>query len=162
MRHPIDFDGIKAAALRSARQLLQELLPGGKFQGDEYVVRNPLRNDQHPGSFKINCKTGEWSDFAIGESGGDLISLVAYLGGISQVDAARELAAKVGISVPKLSGAPAIANAEKRDANLVMPVAADAQAPHATHAKLGRPTKSWPYKDAAGGVIGYVLRFDGA
>ena len=33
MRHPIDFDGIKAAALRSARQLLQELLPGGKFQG---------------------------------------------------------------------------------------------------------------------------------
>jgi len=54
---PIDFDGIKAAALRSARQLLQERLPGGKFQGDEYVVRNPLRNDQYPGSFKINCKT---------------------------------------------------------------------------------------------------------
>ena len=92
MRHPIDFDGIKAAALRSARQLLQVLLPGGKFEGDEYVVRNPLRNDQHPGSFKINCKTGEWSDFAIGKSGGDLISLVAYLGGNSQVDAARELA----------------------------------------------------------------------
>src|SRR5262249_18117198 len=31
-----------------------------------------------------------------------------------------------------------------------------------THPKLGRPTKSWPYKDAAGGVIGHVLRFDGA
>jgi hypothetical protein len=92
MRHPIDFDGINAVALRSARQLLQELLPGGKFQGDEYVVRNPLRNDQHPGSFKINCKTGEWGDFAIGKSGGDLISLVAYLRGISPVDAARELA----------------------------------------------------------------------
>ena len=126
MRHPIDFDGINAVALRSARQLLQELLPGGKFQGDEYVVRNPLRNDQHPGSFKINCKTGEWSDFAIGKSGGDLISLVAYLGGTSQVDAARELAAKVGIPLPKLSGAVASANAEKRDASLVMPVPADA------------------------------------
>jgi hypothetical protein len=111
MRHPIDFDGIKATALRSARQLLQELLPGGKFGGDEYVVRNPLRNDQHPGSFKINWKTGEWADFAIGKSGGDLISLVAYLRGISQVGAARELAAKVGIPVPKLSSA----NAEKRD-----------------------------------------------
>jgi putative DNA primase/helicase len=162
MRHPIDFDGINAVALRSARQLLQELLPGGKFQGDEYVVRNPLRNDQHPGSFKINCKTGEWSDFAIGKSGGDLISLVAYLRGISQVDAARELAAKVGIPVPKLSGAPASANAEKRDASLVMPVPADAPASPTAHPALGRPNQSWPYKDAAGGVIGYVLRFDRA
>ena len=158
MRHPIDFDGINAVALRSARQLLQELLPGGKFQGDEYVVRNPLRNDQHPGSFKINWKKGEWGDFAIGESGGDLISLVAYLGGNSQVDAARELAARFGIPVPKLSSA----NAEKRDANLVMPVPADAPAPPTTHPALGRPNQSWPYKDAAGGVIGYVLRFDGA
>lgn len=162
MRHPIDFDGINAVALRSAPQLLQELLPGGKFQKDEYVVRNPLRNDQHPGSFKINRKTGEWSDFAIGKSGGDLISLVAYLRGISQVDAARELAAEVGIPVPKLSGAPASANAEKRDASLVMPVPADAPAPPTTHPALGRPTQSWPYKDAAGGVIGYVHRFDGA
>jgi hypothetical protein len=162
MRHPIDFDGINAVALRSARQLLQELLPGGKFQGDEYVVRNPLRNDQHPGSFKINWKTGEWSDFAIGKSGGDLISLVAYLRGISQGDALRELAAKVGIPVPKLSGAPASANAEKRDASLVMPLPADAPAPTTVHPALGRPNQSWPYKDAAGGVIGYVLRFDGA
>ena len=158
MRHPIDFDGINAVALRSAHQLLQELLPGGKFQGDEYVVRNPLRNDQHPGSFKINCKTGQWSDFAIGESGGDLISLMAYLGGIGQVDAARELAAKVGTPVPKLSGASASANAKKRDANLVMSLPADAPAPPTTHPALGPPNQSWPYKDPAGSVIGYVLR----
>src|SRR5262249_53405052 len=63
-----------------------------------------------------------------------------------------------GIPVPK----PSSANAEKRDANLVMPIPADAPAPPATHPKLGRPTKSWPYKDAAGSVIGYVLRFDRA
>ena len=150
MRHPIDFDGINAAALRSAPPLLQELLPGGKFQGDEYVVRNPLRNDQHPGSFKINWKKGEWGDFAIGKSGGDLISLVAYLGGISQVDAARELAARFGIPVPKQSSAPASANAEKRDASLVMPAPADAPAPPAAHPALGQPNQSWPFKDAAG------------
>jgi putative DNA primase/helicase len=107
---------------------------------------------------QVNCKTGEWGDFAIGKSGGDLISLVAYLRGISQIDAARELAAKGGIPVPKLSGA----NAEKRDASLVMPVPADAPAPPTTHPALGRPNQSWPYEDAAGGVIGYVLRFDGA
>src|SRR5262249_57358886 len=130
--------------------------------GYEYAVRTPLRNDQHEGSFKINWKKGEWGDFAMGESGGDLISLVAYLGGISQVDAARELAATFGIPVPKLSGTPASANAEKRDANLVMPAPADAPAPPTTHPTRGRPNQSWPYKDAAGGVIGYVLRFDGA
>ena len=95
MRHPIDFDGIKAVALRSARQLLQELLPGGKFQGDEYVVRNPLRNDRHPGSFKINYRTGVWKDFATGDGGGDLISLVAFVRGSTQGDAARELADKL-------------------------------------------------------------------
>src|SRR5262249_886273 len=128
--------------------------------GYEYAVRTPLRNDQHEGSFKINWKKGEWGDFAMGESGGDLISLVAYLGGISQVDAARELAATFGIPVPKLSGTPASANAEKRDANLVMPAPADAPAPPTTHPTRGRPNQSWPYKDAAGGVIGYVLRFD--
>jgi putative DNA primase/helicase len=158
----IDFKGIANAALASAKSLLQEWLPGGKFQGDEYVVRNPLRNDQHPGSFKINWKTGNWSDFAIGKSGGDLISLVAYLRGNNQVDAARELAAKFGIPVPKLSAAPSSGNAEKRDANLVMPLPADAPAPPTTHPALGPPNQSWPYKDAAGGVIGHVLRFDGA
>src|SRR5262249_33933401 len=107
---------------------------------------------------RSTAKTGEWSDFAIGKSGGDLISLVAYLGGISQVDAARELAARFGIQVPKLSSG----NAEKPDASLVMPVPADAPAPPTTHPTRGRPSQSWPYKDAAGGVIGYVLRFDRA
>ena len=50
----------------------------------------------------------------------------------SQVDAAHELAARFGISVSEF-GAPASANAEKRDVNLVMPVPADAPAPPATH-----------------------------
>jgi hypothetical protein len=35
----IDFEGIKAAALHNARSLLPELLPGGKFEGDEYVIK---------------------------------------------------------------------------------------------------------------------------
>ena len=99
MRHPIDFDGIKAVALRSARQLLQELLPGGKFQGDEYVVRNPLRNDRHPGSFKINYRTGVWKDFATGDGGGDLISLVAFVRGSTQGDAG----ASAGAGITKLA-----------------------------------------------------------
>lgn len=155
----IDFGGIKAAALSNAHSLLPELLPGGRFEGDEYVVRNPLRNDQKPGSFKINSKTGKWSDFATEKGGGDLISLVAYLRGSTQLDAARELAAKVGIPVPKLADAPRGGN-DARSWTVVTPVPAGAPGPGGVHPKLGRPTQSWPYKNAAGDLIGYVLRFD--
>jgi hypothetical protein len=75
----MDFDAINAAALRDARSLLPELLRGGRFEGDQYVVRNPRRDDKTPGSFKINSRTGVWKDFATGDGGGDLISLVAGL-----------------------------------------------------------------------------------
>jgi hypothetical protein len=77
MMHPLDFDAINAAALRNARSLLPELLRVGRFEGDQYVVRNPRRDDKTPGSFEI--KTGVWKDFATGDGGGDLISLVAGL-----------------------------------------------------------------------------------
>jgi hypothetical protein len=70
----IDFEGIRSAALRAARSLLPELLPGGKFEGGEYVVRNPLRDDRTAGSFKINSRTGVWKDFATEDDGSDLIS----------------------------------------------------------------------------------------
>jgi len=81
MSGPIDFDEINRAALSSGRSLLESLLPGGRFRSLEYVVRNPRRADQHPGSFTINYKTGIWKDFATGDGGGDLISLVAFPGG---------------------------------------------------------------------------------
>jgi hypothetical protein len=52
--------------------------------------------DRRPGSFKIN-RNGRWSDFATKDGGGDPISLAAYLAGIGQVEAARELARALGI-----------------------------------------------------------------
>jgi hypothetical protein len=94
----IDFDGINIAALRNARSLLPSLIPGGKFRSLQYIVRNPRRDDQRPGSFSINYKTGIWKDFASGDGGGDLISLVAFTRGTSQGDAARELANRLGIN----------------------------------------------------------------
>jgi putative DNA primase/helicase len=101
---PLPFDDINRAALASGRSLLERLIPGGKFRSHEYVVRNPRRNDHNPGSFSINYKTGQWADFATDERGGDLISLVAYLRGIEQGAAARELADMIGYSLPKMNG----------------------------------------------------------
>jgi putative DNA primase/helicase len=109
MSGPIDFDGINRAALASARSLLPELLPGGKFRSLEYISRNPRRADQNIGSFSVNYKTGIWKDFASGDGGCDLISLVAFTRGTSQGDAARELANRLGINgaaVPNRTATP--------------------------------------------------------
>ena len=79
MNPEIDFHAIAAAALAQAESWVREWLPDGRMAGSEWTARNPTRNDEHPGSFKINLTTGRWADFADNASGGDLISLYAYL-----------------------------------------------------------------------------------
>jgi putative DNA primase/helicase len=106
MNHPIDFEGINGAALRDGRALVQDLVPGGKFRSLEYVVRNPCRHDNQVGSFSINYRTGIWKDFATDEGGSDFISLVAYLRGVGQGDAAREVSERLGVPLSKPSGFP--------------------------------------------------------
>ena len=93
----IDFKRISRSALASAPAILRRLLPDGKIVKNEYIARNPKRADHRVGSFKINVKNGLWSDFATGDSGGDLISLVAYLRNIKQGEAAKILASMLGI-----------------------------------------------------------------
>jgi catechol 2,3-dioxygenase-like lactoylglutathione lyase family enzyme len=97
MMHTIDFAGINRAAVRQLYSLLPRWLPDGKRQGTEFVALNPRRADNRPGSFSVNMKTGEWGDFAIDVKGGDPISLFAYLKGMKQGEAAKELAAQIGI-----------------------------------------------------------------
>lgn len=69
------------------RSYIQQLLPAGKIQGNEYVVKNPTRNDNTARSFSINTITGKWCDFATGDAGNDLISLTSYVKGISKIEA---------------------------------------------------------------------------
>ena len=97
-RELIDFDAINSAALVRLPEILARWLPDGHIEGREYVARNPTRSDHHFGSFKINLDTGRWADFATGDRGGDPASLAAYLAGIDQSNAAKHLAAMLGIS----------------------------------------------------------------
>ncbi len=69
------------------KNYIQQLLPGGKFQNNEYVVKNPTRLDNKAGSFSINITSGKWSDFATNDAGNDLIGLTSYVKGISPLDA---------------------------------------------------------------------------
>jgi hypothetical protein len=73
-----DIKEVAANALAHAKTLLSHWLEG-KFEGDEFVALNPSRDDGKPGSFKINVKSGRWSDFATGESGGDIVSYYAHV-----------------------------------------------------------------------------------
>ncbi len=93
----IDFGAVNTAARASLLDILHRWLPGGRVEGREYVARNPRRADRQPGSFKVNLDTGRWGDFATGDSGGDPISLAAFLGGLSQYEAAERLAVMLGV-----------------------------------------------------------------
>ena len=96
-RKLLDFQQINALALSRLPDLLTRWLPDGKRQGHEWVARNPRRSDNRPGSFAVNLITGKWADFACDAKGGDVVSLAAYLGGISQGEAARNLADMMGV-----------------------------------------------------------------
>lgn len=93
-----DFTAINAAALSALPGLLNRFAPGGVIHGGEWAGRNPRRADRKPGSFKVNMRTGRWADFATGDAGGDPVSLVAYLTGLGQGEAARRLALMLGVA----------------------------------------------------------------
>jgi hypothetical protein len=97
MKTIVDFDATNRAAIPVLHAVLARLLPGGTIIAGEYVVRNPKPADKHAGSFKINLRSGRWADFATGDRGGDVVSLIAFLEDIPQADAARLLGKMLGL-----------------------------------------------------------------
>lgn len=154
----VDFARVKADALQRVDAVLRDWLPDGKREGREWVARNPTRADARPGSFAVNLDTGRWSDFATGDKGGDLISLVAYLDGSDNLTAARKLAAFCG-------SAPAAPTAAKRATSsppalpAVTPIPAGAP-PRRPRPQHGKPSAVWTYRDATGAALFHVCRFD--
>ncbi len=97
-RRRIAFARINDNALSYAKSILARWLPDGKREGSEWVALNPKRSDRRKGSFKVNVNSGRWGDFAAGVSGGDLVSLTAFLFDINQGEAAHRLADMLGIA----------------------------------------------------------------
>jgi len=93
------FADVNAAILPHIRSLCSRWLPNGRVEGVEYVALNPTRVDRNLGSFRINLRTSRWADFATNDRGGDLISFYAYIHGMRQIDAAKELANQFGVAV---------------------------------------------------------------
>ena len=85
---PINYRQLNREALTRLPAVLDRLLPGGRREGREYKCLNPRRGDRHIGSFSVNLHTGRWGDFATGDKGGDVVSLIAFLEGCPQHKAA--------------------------------------------------------------------------
>lgn len=157
----IDFKSVASQALNSLDTLLSEWLPLGKRDGHEYKSPNPTRADNNAGSFSINLNTGAWADFATDDKGGDAISLYAYLFGVDQLEAAKEIMDRLGIksATPVYTANKPAEKKARSEWAPVVPVPENSPPPPAAHVKRGIPAASWKYRTAEGGLAGFICRF---
>lgn len=172
MEGGVNFELTKELSFECQDDIFERWLPDGEIRGQQYTALNPTRSDTGLGSFMINTESGIWKDFAgeDHESGADLISLVAYLeGGIKQTEAARLILEHIASGSETIAAARvAKGDFKKRkvqpEFTAIMPVPEDALARRPIYfgTRLGEPTASWPYRNAAGEVMFFQNRFDSA
>lgn len=92
------FDEVNAAAEGRIKSLVEGWVSKPRMSGDNLFALNPTRPDKRANSFCINVCTGVWADFATDDRGGDIISYYAYIFGLTQIEAARALANRLGVS----------------------------------------------------------------
>ncbi len=93
-----DFAAVNAAALPHLEHLCARWLPGGRRVGPEW--RCGSLSGEAGASLGVRLhggRAGAWQDFATGERGGDPVSLAAAIFRIPQAEAARRIAAMLGI-----------------------------------------------------------------
>ncbi len=157
------FADVKAAALKDIDRVLSHWLPNGKRVdgGKEYTAPNPTRSDKRAGSLKISLSKGTWSDFATGDKGGDLIDLVRYLDGGTDIEACNKLAELLNVSPGAAQAKTAPAKTKVPEWIAIQPIPAEAmnKCP-AKHRNHGVPAKVWVYRDAKGQPLMAIYRFD--
>ncbi|MBA1232734.1 DUF927 domain-containing protein [Pseudomonas viridiflava] len=157
------FAQVKSAALRNIDKVLAHWLPNGKRVdgGKEYTAPNPTRTDKRAGSLKISVSKGTWSDFATGDKGGDLIDLVRYIDGGTDVEACNKLADLLGVTADSEPAKPAPAKSKAPEWIAIAPIPAEAmnKCP-VKHRQHGAPSKVWIYRDDKGQPLMALYRFD--
>ncbi len=170
---PINFRALADALLAMADSIVPAWLPGGRFNGHEYVCATLSGGEGS--SCSVNVRTGQWADFASDEKGGDLVSLYGAIYGMDMGKAAVSVARDYGLEDvagvtkandhqrPPAPPPPPVAAPKPRDSegwSTVRPVPANAPEPTFKH---------W-HRDAADIVRkseyrlgdelhGYVVRF---
>ena len=132
---------------QDAENVCRYLLPNGVRRGREWKVGSVSGEaGESMGVVLSGEKAGVFQDFASGESG-DLLGLWKAVRGVDIATACREVEEWLGIA-PHVNG--------KAHARVV---AAKPEPTH-THPRLGVPSQTWAYRDASGGILGYISRFD--
>jgi len=157
------FADVKVASLKDIERVLAYWLPNGRRVdgGKEYTAPNPTRTDKRAGSLKINLNKGTWADFATGDKGGDLIDLVRYLDGGTDVEACAKLTELLSVSVGAAQSTIAQGKTKAPTWTAIKPIPADAmkRCP-VRHREHGAPSKVWIYRDASGQPLMALYRFD--
>ncbi|WP_460109325.1 DUF927 domain-containing protein [Pseudomonas sp. H3_E06] len=157
------FADVKSAALKDIDRVLSHWLPNGKRVdgGKEYTAPNPTRTDKRAGSLKVNLSKGTWADFATGDKGGDLIDLVRYLDGGTDVEACNKLAELLHVSAGAAQSKPTSSKGKAPEWIAIQPIPVEAmnKCP-AKHRQHGAPSKVWIYRDAQGQPLMALYRFD--
>lgn len=168
---PENIKMIAARSLSGINSILAHWLPNGKREGDEYKPLNPKRSDNSTGSFSINTRSGQWADFADGAKGNDLVSLVAYLDGLTQSDAAKRVANFLNIRIendtperatkPRSGKGNAMTPSKKIDDGWkCVPIPDDVLPPPNAHPRHGRPSARYEYRASDGRLLFYHDRYD--
>lgn len=202
------FKRVAGDALVSARSLLAQWFPDGTWSSPGIFQIGSIDGERGQ-SLKVWMASGAWKDYNAAArapaSGGDLISLRAAQTGISQKEAADEIAAQLGLEVgrPSAPGGPRqadrVGHGMQADARSADPTSADPaprpaddvyaayvpvvpapdDAPRFAAGRMSpmifnprqagdprrrsgqfAPSLVHEYRDAAGGLIGCVLRRD--
>ncbi len=149
------FDQVKAALAPRLPEVLAELLPGGRVTGREYVCAS-LQGGVGT-SCSTSIDTGKGSDFATGESWGDVIALAAKVWSMRQGEAAQELARLCHIDTGQNTQQPL---RQPVAFSVILPVPGSAPQPPRCHAQHGQASALWRYADGQDRTLGYVARFE--
>lgn len=164
----LPFDAVNQAALAGLTRVLDWAGVHYKQHGHECQMINPNRSsDNGYGSFSVNVNTGVWAEFATGDKGGDIVSLVAYLKGYGQGDACKDLARLFGVMAGEASPAaePAplpVPTAKVADTQPVLPIPAGmlGRMPRSKPKHPGKVVQVWRYNDGEGLPLVFVVRLE--
>jgi len=154
------FDQVKSSLAPRLPDVLQDLLPGGRQNGREYICGSLQGGEGN--SCKTNLDTGKGADFSTNARWGDVIGLWANVRNIGQGAAARELAERYGIPLddtpqaPQAVPSPALSSAFAP----IAPIPDNASEPLRIHPQHGQASALWRYTDQQGRTLAYVARFD--
>ena len=160
---------VAEAARQDAEKLCRHFFPDGRREGEWWGnITSPFRNDNRPGSFKINLNDGRGTDFAdANHRRFDWLDIAQALDPFitNPTDAAKAIERIIGTIPDELP--PASRNgAYKAAYKIITPIPDDAKLPNGfSYKKDGswvteKWTKLWTYRDAQGRALHHIARFD--